>query len=113
MLFNLMSWATLLFTLTATASVIRSNPTLHDIWQFPLGTWVENLAVRTNGQLLVTLLSQPELYHVDPFQKTAPTLIHSFPNASGLLGIAEIEDDVFAVVAGNWSTTTLATTPRS
>lgn len=69
------------------------------IHQFPLGTWVENLAVRSNGQILATILSSPELYQVDPQGKRDPFLIHTFPNATGLVGITELGRDKFYVVA--------------
>lgn len=95
---------------------INSRATLasRDIHQFPNATWVENLAVRQNGQILVTILSAPELYQVDPFHTDSPpTLIHRIPGVMGLLGIVELQHDVFYVIAGNWSTRTLQTTNGS
>ncbi|KAL9118931.1 MAG: hypothetical protein Q9187_004513 [Circinaria calcarea] len=85
------------------------------IHQFPLATWAENLAVRSNGQILTTLLSAPELYQIDPFSSApdAAVLVHRFPNASGLLGIAEGQPDVFYVIAGSFSLRTFITTPSS
>ena len=86
----------------------------HDIHQFPNETWVENLTVRQNGQILVTVLSAPELYQVDPFRTNTPAaLIHQFPGATGLLGIVELQQDVFYVIAGNWSIATLTSTNGS
>jgi len=68
------------------------------------------LAVRQNGQILVTVLSAPELYQVDPFHTDSPpTLIHRIPGVLGLLGIVELQNDVFYVIAGNWSVDTLQT----
>lgn len=95
-----------------TTFVPRSSQsvTIYDVWQFPNGTWAENIAVRSNGQLLVTILSSPELYEVDPFGLETPQLLQRFPNATGLLGIVELKEDVFAVVAGNYSTATLTST---
>jgi len=85
-----------------------------DIHQFPNETWVENLAIRQNGQIVVTVLSAPELYQVDPFNTNSPsTLIHRFPEVTGLLGIVELQHDVFYVIAGNWSIHTLQTTNGS
>ncbi|KAH8724781.1 hypothetical protein GQ44DRAFT_617348 [Phaeosphaeriaceae sp. PMI808] len=69
-----------------------------------LGGWVECLAVRSNGAILATRLDVPELWTVDPVTKTS-SKIASFPNALGLTGVAEISPDIFAVVAGNFSTT--------
>jgi hypothetical protein len=85
-----------------------------DIHQFPNKTWVENLAIRHNGQILVTVLSAPELYQVDPFRTDSPPiLIHRIPGVMGLLGIVELQHDVFYVIAGNWSVVTLSTTNGS
>jgi hypothetical protein len=86
---------------------------LRNVTQFPNGTWVENLAVRSNGQLLVTLASAPELYLVDPIGGKQPLLVHQFPSVVGLTGIAEVEKDVFAVVGGNLSLTTFTSPPGS
>ena len=75
------------------------------VYEFPNGTWVENIAVRPNGQLLVTLLQPtPDLYLIDPFKTEASILIHRFPNALGALGITETDPDVFAVNTGNFTT---------
>src|ERR1700723_2236117 len=74
------------------------NTTLptRDMYQFPNETWVENLAVRQNGQILVTVLTAPELYLVDPFHTNSPvTLIHRIPEATSLLGIVELHQDIF------------------
>jgi len=91
----------------AVAPVI-SNP-VQTLWEFPNGTWVENLAVRSSGELLVTTLSAPQIYQVNPHQPQTPALVHTFPNATGALGIIEIETDVFAVVVGNWTIATFLT----
>jgi hypothetical protein len=82
-----------LFLLIATT---RAS-TVQDIFLFPNGTTAENIAVRSCGKLLVTLLTAPEIWEVDPSTKTAE-LVYSFPNATGALGIAEVKPDVFAVV---------------
>lgn len=76
------------------------------IHEFPRGTWVENLAVRSNGLILANLLSAPEIYQVNPTTGAA-SLATKIPAATGLLGIAETEKDVYYVVAGNYSVATL------
>jgi hypothetical protein len=74
--------------------------TVDTIYQFPVPTWNENLAVRTNGQLLVTRLDTPLLMQVDPTQKLAPITIATFPSTyAGVLGITETSPDVFYVAA--------------
>ncbi|QSZ29209.1 hypothetical protein DSL72_003720 [Monilinia vaccinii-corymbosi] len=64
-------------------------------------TWAENIAVRSNGQLLVTRLDSPILQLLDPTNKTAPITLHTFNTTTyiGLLGITEIvpKSDIFYV----------------
>lgn len=68
-------------------------------------SWFENLAVRQNGDLLLTLL-QPSaaLYSIRaPLSESPEASIISFDNANGLLGIAETSPDVFVVASGTFS----------
>ncbi|PNP56219.1 hypothetical protein THARTR1_03744 [Trichoderma harzianum] len=76
------------------------------IHQFTNGTTVENIAVRSNGNLLVTLTDRPELYEVNPFNPKSPKLIHHFSGYLTLLGITEVSPDVFTLNAGNFSAET-------
>jgi hypothetical protein len=77
------------------------------VHRFPKPTWVENIAARSNGDLIVTLLSAPELHLISPHASPpTPSLIHTFkdtPGITSLLGITEIDQDVFAFIAGNAS----------
>ncbi|KAF2170855.1 hypothetical protein M409DRAFT_35870, partial [Zasmidium cellare ATCC 36951] len=82
------------------------------IYQFPNETWVENLAIRADGHILATLISSPEVWQIDPVSKSA-TLVTRFENATSALGIAEVQQDVFAIAVGNWSDVTFKTTPGS
>ena len=93
--------------------VAFSAPVITDLWDFPNGTWVENLALRSNGQILVTLVTSPQIYQVDPTRAQPAKLVHTFPGYLGLLGITEVQPDVFYVVAGNFSTVTFESTPGS
>ncbi|GME51444.1 Six-bladed beta-propeller TolB-like protein [Neofusicoccum parvum] len=68
------------------------------IYQFPNGTWLENIAVRPNGNLLVTLVNVPEVWEVDPSARTAH-LLHRFATSRQATGIAEIRADVFAIAS--------------
>lgn len=70
------------------------------IYEFPPGFLCENLAVRRNGQILVTIATVPQVYQVDPFKKKDAILLYSFP-ATTVTGIAELEPDVFYVATGN------------
>lgn len=102
-----------IFWLVVTDSSLGTPSPVRTVYEFPNETWVENIAVRSNGNLLLTLLDRPELHLLDPFHPNNTTLIHVFPDVLGLLGIAEVEEDQFAVIAGNWSDTTDATIPGS
>ena len=76
----------------------------HTVYQFANGTWAENIAVRPNGNLLVTRIDVPELYELDPSaSNSTPELVYRFPKAQTLFGIAESSPDRFAVLAGNFS----------
>ncbi|KAK2610875.1 hypothetical protein N8I77_004268 [Diaporthe amygdali] len=61
---------------------------------------LENIAVRPNGQLLVTNMNSPNLYAVDPIAKTSSTAV-AVNGAAGLSGIGEIAPDVFIVIGGS------------
>ncbi|CEJ61344.1 hypothetical protein PMG11_09879 [Penicillium brasilianum] len=83
------------------------------LFQFPNnGSWIDNLALRSDGSVLLTRLDTPEVWSVDTTTGNA-TLVHSFANATSCFGISEIDDDVFAVVVGNFSTSTYQPTPGS
>jgi hypothetical protein len=88
----------------------------HLIHQFPKPTWVENIAIRKNGQLLVSIVTAPDLYLIDPLTSAlnptsanTATLVHSFaPNFTTVLGITEVQPDHFYVIAGNLSLSPLS-----
>ena len=81
------------------------------VYQFSeVGSWVENIAVRPNGRLLVTRADVPQLWEVDPGTKTA-SLVHTFPNVSSLTGISEISHDSYAVAGLVVDLQTFAATP--
>ncbi|EKV16467.1 hypothetical protein PDIG_20600 [Penicillium digitatum PHI26] len=82
------------------------------------GTWFENLAVRSNGNLLATRIDSPELWSIVPSNNSSSQLGHgslllTFPNAMSTLGITEIDHDVFAVIAGNVSLPSIVSTTGS
>ncbi|KAK3681128.1 hypothetical protein B0T22DRAFT_524040 [Podospora appendiculata] len=60
---------------------------------------IENVAVRSNGQVLATNMNSANLYTIDPVAKTSKTAI-AVTGASGLSGIAEYLPDVFVVIGG-------------
>ena len=82
------------------------NVKVETLFQFPNnGSWIDNLVVRSDGNLLLTRLDTPEVWFVNTTSGNA-TLAYSFPNVTSCFGISEIDDNVFAVVVGNFSTKT-------
>jgi hypothetical protein len=70
--------------------------------EFQNGTWIESIAIRANGQIIVSLFDRPELYLMDPATPDAkPELVHRFANATRLTGITEYAPDKFAVLVGS------------
>jgi streptogramin lyase len=60
---------------------------------------IENVAVRSNGQILATNMNTATLYAIDPVAKTSTTPL-TVAGASGLSGIGEYAPDIFAVIGG-------------
>lgn len=74
--------------------------TLRDI---PGTTSLENIAVRQCGDILVTSVSSNALYQVSHNSSYPPVAVATIANASSLLGITELEEDVFYVIASQIS----------
>ena len=71
------------------------------IYQFEPGDWVESLAFRPNGQLLVNLLSSPDVYQIDTGSGSM-THVTSIPEFSGLYGLTEAAPDQFYIAGGRF-----------
>ncbi|KAB8216274.1 hypothetical protein BDV33DRAFT_207555 [Aspergillus novoparasiticus] len=81
-----------------------NSSNLREVYQFPNGTWVENIAVRSNGNLLVTLVNVPEAWEVSPSAQPGASgarLVHHFINEEMATGITELSPDVFALITPN------------
>ncbi|KAK6441654.1 hypothetical protein LTR95_002101 [Oleoguttula sp. CCFEE 5521] len=106
--FHFIASLSLLFSTASTSPISSSNHSsdgnalLNTVYQFPNETWVENIAVRSNGKLLVALLFKPEVWQIDPV-KHAAELVYTFPAANCTLGIAEYGPDMFGVNVGNFT----------
>lgn len=68
-------------------------------------TWFENIAVRRNGDLLVTMLApNASIYSIpQPLSGSSQASIINFEDANGLVGIAELVPDVFIVAGGQFN----------
>ena len=78
------------------------------LWTFPNETFIENLAVRQNGEILCSSLDRAALYSVNPFSHNA-SIVHQFDINDGVLGIAEVAEDVFVVTSATGAITGAAT----
>ena len=84
------------------------------VYQFPKGTWIENLIVRPSGSLLLTLITTPDLYLIDPLaQDPKPQLVHTFSSSLWLTGITETEPDTYYLIGANSTYETISPTPGS
>ena len=73
---------------------------------FPKQYFLENLAIRRDNSVLVTVANHKELWYVPPVHgpvPVEPTCIHKFADVP--CGIVEPEPDVFYLVSGNFYTT--------
>jgi hypothetical protein len=84
---------------TTNAAIQRNaQPAVTLLYEFPKGTWIENIAVRSNGALLLTHLNVPEVWSLDPSTANpVPTLLHRFATGNRVSGITELAPDKFAV----------------
>jgi hypothetical protein len=94
--------ATLLAVVKPALAVLPCR-TVH---QFPHGTWVENLYVRQNGDLVVSIL-QPSaaLYYVANPTSASPnvTLLANFASVTGVLGVTETSPGKLVTFGGKFS----------
>jgi len=74
---------------------------LSTVTSFPQHFFLENLAVRADGSILVTVLNHKQLWHVPApagGHAVTPALVHTFDQFA--MGIAETEPDIFYVSTG-------------
>ncbi|KAF4637995.1 hypothetical protein G7Y89_g77 [Cudoniella acicularis] len=69
-------------------------------------TSIENIAVRSNGQILATSMSSTTIYSVNATAKTSASAI-VVSGAAGFSGIGEYLPDQFAVIGGGSTGTTI------
>ena len=90
------------------AMILQSNRTARHIsatplFYFPDGKQAENMKVRSNGQILVTLDTAPDLYQINPFYNQTGGIAYRFEGYTSLFGIVEETTDKFYVIACNFS----------
>ncbi|CAI6339973.1 unnamed protein product [Periconia digitata] len=94
---------TLLFTFAASATPPQNPATVKQLTTY--NGFLENIAVRHNGHLLITSLSTPSLLYIDPNTPNTTTPLPPIPGANGISGITELSQDLFVVAAGIWNLT--------
>lgn len=73
---------------------------------FPINYFLENLAVRSDNSLLVTVLNHKELWFIPAAQHETPEPIRLCTFDQPAMGIVEVEPDVFVICTSNlWATT--------
>lgn len=97
---------------TGAAFLHAGDNAVGSIWTFPNETWIENLAARENGMLLCTTPNRFAVFQVDPFGHTA-VVVHQFDSGEGVLGITEVQNDIWIVATSNVNLTTSTAKPGS
>ena len=75
-----------------------ARATLTTVATFPEQFFLENIAVRGDGSMLVTVLNRKELWYVPapgPDLPVDPVLVHAFDHLA--MGIVETKPDIFYV----------------
>ncbi|KAJ7668172.1 hypothetical protein B0H17DRAFT_950057 [Mycena rosella] len=95
-----------LLALSTTAPVLATFST-RVVYQSPTGLFLENIAVRPSGKLLLNSVASPTLHTLDPAAPNA-TLeeVYTFPNSTGLTGIVEYQPELYALVSSVINLTT-------
>jgi hypothetical protein len=84
---------------------------LSTVATFPTHYFLENLVMRADHSLLITVLNHGELWYVPPVDGALPVealLLFNFPkegHGQNASGIVEAEPDVFYIANSNWYTT--------
>jgi hypothetical protein len=74
--------------------------------QFPAHFFLENIALRHDNSMLITVVTRNELHYLprpNAGKPVEPVLLHTFGEM--VTGIAELESDVFVVISNNGYTT--------
>ena len=84
------------------SSKFPKNAPIEVIHEFPKATWLENLAIRPNGDILATqTLPVAQLWSVDPKKSREPVIVAKFPEVESLSGITELGNDKYYIAGGN------------
>ncbi|CRG87411.1 hypothetical protein PISL3812_04428 [Talaromyces islandicus] len=86
---------------------------VYTVYQFPdNGSWISNVVSRPNNDLVITRTDVPEVWAVKVDEGTADQ-VTTIPDVGSVIGLSRLDDDVYAVTAGNLDTATLTPVPGS
>ncbi|KAK5998765.1 Putative hetero-Diels-Alderase asR5-like protein [Cladobotryum mycophilum] len=96
------SIAGLTLGLLGAANFAHGTVKARQVYQFPnSAAWIENVAIRPNGHLILDTFDNGTIYTIDPNVKDAqPQVAVKVPDATIITGITEIAPDIFAVSGG-------------
>ncbi|ETS77268.1 hypothetical protein PFICI_11142 [Pestalotiopsis fici W106-1] len=109
---SLTALASLLLASLAVATPATSPKNVTELYRFSNATEteLENIAVRSNGQLIVTCANMDAIFIFDPSETDiVPKTIDTWPSGYSALGITEVYPDVFAVNVGTLNSSNLTT----
>lgn len=104
--------ASLLAAPVALATPAMSPKNVTELYRFSNATEteLENIAVRSNGQLIVTCANMDTVFIFDPSEDDVePKTIDTWPPGYSALGITEVYPDFFAVNVGTLNSSNLTT----
>ncbi|PWY96054.1 hypothetical protein BO94DRAFT_542132 [Aspergillus sclerotioniger CBS 115572] len=107
---------TLALIATTTLPVLSTDLPIRTIYQFSSNdTWLENLAVRSNGIILATEIGPPaNLLAFDPRSPSPKKhILHTFDSVLGLSGITEAAHDIFYVTGANTTSANIDDPPKN
>ncbi|CZR58819.1 uncharacterized protein PAC_08711 [Phialocephala subalpina] len=98
------------------AMQVAAELQVRTVYQFASNdTWLENIAVRSNGIILTTEIGPPaSLLAFDPSEENAePQVLTTFTTVLGLSGITEAAHDVFYVTGANTTSANIEDPPTN
>ena len=95
---------------------VAAELSVRTVYQFASNdTWLENIAVRSNGIILATEIGPPaSLLAFDPSEETPEKVVlQTFTTVLGLSGITEAAHDVFYVTGANTTSDNIEDPPKN
>jgi hypothetical protein len=95
------AWSSLALAGVGYTTAVSAATEVRLIYQFPDGTFIENIALRPNGELVLNTFADGQIFTIDPTdEQPVPQLAAKIPEVTGVTGIAHIGPDIYLVSAG-------------